>query len=308
MDPTSLRLGPILVASDFSEAADEAICQAHHWAMNADRELSALHVVAGGVPEHPLFPQLHQRDVTEFVTLEKNLAERLAERVQRCTGRDLDASRVHVDFGDPYAAIVRSAEQTGASLLVVGGSGATGLKRVFLGSVAEKVVRHAHCSVLVARPVSDGSAVLAATDLSDPALPAVQIAASAAKARELPLVVMHNIDVWPSIIPGMTLLGPVPIAPDQEMVAEQKAALLRIMQTQLERLHVTAKLEVTAEANAAAAIVRMADDQHAELVVLASRGRTGLARLALGSVAEEVLRYAHCSVLVVRVERDGLAR
>ncbi len=308
MDPTSLSSGPILVASDFSKAADEAICQAHHWAARAGRELSALHVVAGGVPEHPLFPQLNQRDVTDIVTLEQDLAERLAETVQRCTGCELDSSRVHVDFGDAYAAIVRKAEQIGASLLVIGGSGATGLKRVLLGSVAEKVVRHAHCSVLVARPVSDGFAVLAATDLSDPALPAVQSAAHEATTRELPLVVMHNIDVWPSIIPGMNLLGPVPIAPDEEMVAEQKAALLRIMQSQLERLHVTAKLEVTVEGNAAAAIVRMADDQHAELLVLASRGRTGLARLALGSVAEEVLRYAHCSVLVVRVERDGLAR
>ena len=166
--------------------------------------------------------------------------------------------------------------------------------------MAEKVVRHTHCSVLVARPVSDGQVVLAGTDLSDPALPAVQIAASEAKARGLPLVVLHDIVAWPLIVPGMDFLGQVPFASDLTMIAEQKAATLRIMQTQLELLNVTAKLEVTTEGNPAAAIVRMADDQRAELVVLASHGRTGLARLALGSVAEEVLRYAHCSVLVVR--------
>lgn len=301
MNSNPLGPGPILVASDFSEAADEAICQAHSLATRAGRDFSALHVVAGGVFAHPLFPQLHQQDVTDVVTLERDLAERLSERIQRRTGRALDASRVHVDFGEPYVAIVRKAEQIGASLLVVGGSGATGLKRVFLGSVAEKVVRHAHCSVLVARLVSGDSIVLAATDLSDPALPAVRIAASEAKTRGLPLVVLHDIDAWPSIVPSMTLLGAVPFAPDPKMIAEQKAALLGVMQTQLERLNVTAKLEVTAEGNPAAAIVRTADDQRAELLVLASHGRTGLARLALGSVAEQALRYAHCSVLVVRV-------
>ena len=304
MVPTSLRPGPVLVASDFSEAADVAIRQACKWAISANRELSALHVIAGGVPVHPLFPQLHQRDVTEVVTFERSLAERLSERIKGCTGLDIDASRVHVDFGDPYAAIVRKAEQTGASLLVVGESGTTGLKRIFLGSVAEKVVKNAHCSVLVARPVSDGLVVLAATDLSDPALSALQTAASEAKTRGLPLEVMHNIDLWPSLVSGLALLGPVPIAPDEEMVAEQKAGMLRIMQTQLERLEVTAKLEVTTEGDSAAAIVRMADSRHAELLVLGSRGRTGLARLALGSVAEQVVRYAHCSVLVVRTTNN----
>ncbi len=184
--------------------------------------------------------------------------------------------------------------------MVIGGSGATGLKRVFLGSVAKRVVRNAHCSVLVARPTDEGKVVLAATDLSDPSLPAVMAAGRQAKTRGLPLVVMYDIDRWPLLASGMALLGPIPVAPSEELLADQEAALTRIVQTQLDRLEVVAKLEVTTEGNPAAAIVRMADNQHAELLVLASRGRTGLERLALGSVADEVLRYAHCSVLVVR--------
>jgi nucleotide-binding universal stress UspA family protein len=207
-----------------------------------------------------------------------------------------------VDYGNPYVAIVRKAEEMGASLLVIGGSGATGLKRVFLGSVAEKVVRNAHCSVLVARHAVEGSVVLAATDLSDPALFAVQSAAIEAKTRGIPLVLMHDIDRWPSLMSGLALLGPVPIAPDEETMAKQRAAMLGILQSQLERLGVAAEIEVTTEGKPAAAIVRMADNLHAELLVLASRGHSGLARLALGSVAEQAVRYAHCSVLVVRTQ------
>lgn len=302
MDSNSLSPGPILVATDFSEAADEAIRQAHLWATRCDHKLSALHVMAGAVPMHALFPQLNQQDANEVVALERDLAERLSERIRHCTGHNLDASRVHVDFGNPYAAIVKKAEQLGASLLVIGGSGTTGLRRMFLGSVAEKVVRNAHCSVLVARHVLEGSVVLAATDLSDLALPAVQSAASEAKARGLPLVVMHDIDRWPSLVSGLALLGPVPIAPDAGTVAKQQAAMLRILQSQLERLDVPAQIEVTTEGNPAAAIVHVADNLHAELLVLASRGHSGLARLTLGSVAEQALRYAHCSVLVVRAQ------
>lgn len=49
-----------------------------------------------------------------------------------------------------------------------------------------------------------------------------------------------------------------------------------------------------------AAIVDLADEIDAELIVIPSHGRTGLARLALGSVAEKILRLAHCPVLVLR--------
>ncbi len=296
---TPANSGPILVATDLSDSADEAIRQADQIARSNGRELRALYVIPGGIQTHPLFPQLNQQDATEFVAIERAFGEQVSDRVRNCIGRD--SVRVHVDFGDPYAVIVRKAEELGASLLVIGESGATGLKRVFLGSVAEKVVRTAHCSVLIARRSSDGGGVvLAATDLSDPALPAVKSAAVEAAARGLPLLVMHNVDLWPSLVPGMALIGPIPQEPDEQTVAEQKRVLKDILQTQLERLAVSAEIQVTAEHDTAAAVVKLADERCAALLVVGSRGRTALKRLALGSVAEQSVRYAHCSVLVVR--------
>ena len=52
--------------------------------------------------------------------------------------------------------------------------------------------------------------------------------------------------------------------------------------------------------NAAWAIAQYADNVNADLIVLPSHGRTGLARIAIGSVAERVVRFAHCPVLVMR--------
>ncbi len=63
------------------------------------------------------------------------------------------------------------------------------------------------------------------------------------------------------------------------------------------------QFDAVADSNAAAAISRLADELHAEMVVIGSHGRTGLARTLLGSVAEHVVRRAPCTVLVVREHR-----
>jgi nucleotide-binding universal stress UspA family protein len=59
------------------------------------------------------------------------------------------------------------------------------------------------------------------------------------------------------------------------------------------------------EGSAASAIVACAEELGAGLVVVGTHGRTGLARLTLGSVAERVIRGAGCSVLAVRLARRG---
>jgi nucleotide-binding universal stress UspA family protein len=290
----------VLVASDFSRFADEAIRQADTWARRQRAELAVMHVAPPSLPMHPLFPERQQRDLTDLVTMEKRLAQELSDRVQQLTARSPDDFGVDVDFGEAYAAIVRRAEDIAATLVVIANRGATDLERVRLGSVAEKVVRYAHCSVLVVRPLSGGAVVLAATDLSDPALPAVQAAARESTDRGGQLVVFHDVDLWSTLGSGLGVLGPVPLGPSEQTVEQVRQAVLRILAGQLDRFGVDGEVRVAAEGNPAAAIVRAADELNADLVVVATRGRTGLARLALGSIAEAVVRRAHCSVLAVR--------
>jgi nucleotide-binding universal stress UspA family protein len=142
--------------------------------------------------------------------------------------------------------------------------------------------------------------VLAATDLSDPALIAVRLAALEAILRGLPLAVMYNLDLWPSVVPSLGLLGPIQQQPDAETLVAEKQSAREVLRTQLERIGVKAKLEVTADNDTTAAIVKTADILHASLVVIGSRGGAGIVRMALGTVAEQVVRYAHCSVMVAR--------
>ena len=101
--PDSERRRRILVASDFSRSADEAIRQADAWARRQQAKLSALHVVREALPVHPLFPQRQQRDVTDLVTLERGLAQELSDRIRRLSESSRDEVDVAVDFGDPGA-------------------------------------------------------------------------------------------------------------------------------------------------------------------------------------------------------------
>jgi len=140
----------ILCPVDFSEPSRQAMHVAAQLARERGAELMLLHVYqAPGVS----FPEATfmagdeiLRQLLEMVL--KSLAEwkSQAERI--------GASHVstHTAMGTPYAEILRFAEKQEVDLLVMGTHGRTALMRVLIGSVAEKVVRHAPCPVLTVRP------------------------------------------------------------------------------------------------------------------------------------------------------------
>lgn len=120
-------------------------------------ELHLVHVA----PLESAYAALGMLTVTDLV--DPNLRDRLRESAGRDAYEVLDeqASRIgeaggtvtkaHAEVGRPDVEIVRLAEELDAGLIVLGSSGSGPLKRANVGSVAESVVRHAHCPVLVAR-------------------------------------------------------------------------------------------------------------------------------------------------------------
>jgi nucleotide-binding universal stress UspA family protein len=262
--------------------------------------LVVLHVVLNPTPIHPVFPQLSQRDVNEEIRVGRIIAEQLSQQVLQLSGPDLETD-VEVDFGVPDTVIVRKAEELQAQLLVVASRGTTGLARLLLGSVAERVVRHAHCPVLVARPATGSGRILAATDLSDPSLPAVKQAAAEARAHQLRLSLLHVIALPWQMLSGLSPLGPVPAVPDDETLEGVRVAALSTLRELLVRFEVEGEVKAVVGHQAAAAILTEAEALNAELIVVGTRGQTALSRMTLGSVAERVVSHAHCSVLVVRL-------
>lgn len=290
----------VLVATDLSEGADEAIRQGHVFAQEGGGRLVVCHVVHEVMRYSPLFPQRVQAETEALIAIERQAANAVEQRVTEVTGRAPDAFEVNITTGAADAELLRVAEEVGATLIVTGSRGLTGIRRLLLGNVAERVVRYAHCPVLVARQHEPTNRVLAPTDLSEHATPGVNLAGQIALLRGSQFVVMHSLDIVPRPAFGFTVpFGGLPVIPPPEVVAQARTGAEEVLAGMLDRLGVKGERRVI-DGDAATTIIQTADQMGADLVVVSTHGRTGLARMALGSVAEKVVRGAHCSVLVVR--------
>jgi nucleotide-binding universal stress UspA family protein len=83
--------------------------------------------------------------------------DHLASFVKSAESRTRSDVTGHFSIGDPQTEILRICDQVGADLLVVGTHDYHGLERLILGSIAETLVRKAHCSVMVVRPGKSGA-------------------------------------------------------------------------------------------------------------------------------------------------------
>jgi nucleotide-binding universal stress UspA family protein len=111
--------------------------------------------------------------------------------------------------------------------------------------------------------------------------------------------VIHCLGYPPELMGfGYAPLVPAPPAMPQSRVAQEHAAKERL-EAELREVGVQARAIVD-EGEAAAGIVRLAESPPAQLVVVGASGKTGLARVLLGSTAMAVVHRAHCSVLVAR--------
>jgi universal stress protein A len=143
-----------------------------------------------------------------------------------------------------------------------------------------------------------GDLVVVSTDFSDCGDLAIPHAFRVAKDRGARVGMVHVLDAHPIPNPLYAHYYPIP-TPDQIRQAEEKAreALLARVPAE-DRGSGRTEILVTHGAPAAE-ILRIAAERSASLIVIATHGRRGLARLALGSVAERVVREATCPVLVV---------
>jgi nucleotide-binding universal stress UspA family protein len=289
----------ILAATDLSDAAAEVIRQADAHALAVGGALAACHVLPS-MRVHMLFPQDYVREALDESTLDERVRATVGASVTSITGRPPTSLEVFVQHGSDYAEIVRCAEAWRATLIAVGGDGRPGASGGFLGGASSRVVRYAHCSVLVARPPARRGLVVAATDLSAESLPAVEAAVAEARQRGAHLVVLHVVDQGVPLASAALSVGMTPVLFSPELLHDLREAVRAKIETVLAKLHAHADLTIV-EGHAAPTILQYVEAHRPELVVVGTRGRSGLTRILLGSVAEHVVRAAQSSVLVVRL-------
>ena len=296
----------ILLATDGSHSAGlavELVAQLPWPTGSAFRIVSVVprgaNVAMNWSPERPEVPELER--YLDPVVRSHAVALADAERELDAAHRSARVERFLLR-GRAASLIVQEARDFAADLVVVGHRGRGTIETMLLGSVSAEVVDHAPCAVLVARSAEHGSIVFA-----DDGSPSAGVAATVLEHLPLPpstpvtvLTVSENgFPYETAVAPGLyneafTMYEESKEEADRQARAVAAAAVARFDQAGLRANAVERSGDPAHE------IVAYAKEHQTGLLVLGTRGHTGLRRLILGSVARNVLLHAPCSVLVVR--------
>lgn len=141
----------VVVAYDFSPCAQEAVLRAVDLACRAPQHV--LHIVTAIDPHAGVAFSPHTGDV-DYAYAEKIQGLVSSRVADAFAGRDSATEvefYVHARIGKVADEVLHAAQELGADLIMVGSHGKTGVERVVLGSVSERIVREARCAVMVAR-------------------------------------------------------------------------------------------------------------------------------------------------------------
>jgi len=144
--------------------------------------------------------------------------------------------------------------------------------------------------------------ILVATDFSRDGDRAVAVAGELATSLRAKLTILHVVQ-----LPSYAFLGGGVYVPSPELSADIMSEARGWLAAAKERISGIEVVTLCCEGDPAAVILRWANENEPDLIVLGSHGRHGLRRLLLGSVAAEVLRGARCPVTTVRSDEEARA-
>lgn len=302
-----MHLRHILVPTDFSTPADAALNHAVSLADRFDATLHLLHVVndpgAGWYGLGEAEVQIDRLKSKAQAQARKRL-EGMARETDGAEVRTAVAKRLNFDVVD---AIQEYIDGHTVDLVVMGTHGRTGVGQFVLGNVANQLIRRSACPVMTVRqheeeaedvPSLEYENLLAPIDFSEHSRGALkitkQIAGRYGATQHLLFVAEKR--VLPTFsdtgIPGV---GVVEMDPD--IVANAEAALEEL-DGQVDGPEVTSTYHVD-EGDVTESIIDFAEAKDVGLIVMATRGLTGIDRFVLGSNTERVVRAAPCPVLTV---------
>jgi nucleotide-binding universal stress UspA family protein len=205
---------------------------------------------------------------------------------------------------DVAGSILSYADTTRADLLTLGTHGRSGFQRLVLGSVAEKVLRRARCAVLTVPPHSAEAVpqapvsirrILCPVDFSPSSTRALEYAASLANETGARLTVLHVVDLPAdaSEPPSSTLA-----AYHVTCFEQARARLKQAIRTSVPST--AAASDVVVAGRSHREILKLAGDEHIDLVVMGVQGRGAVDLFFFGSTTNHVVREATCPVLTLR--------
>jgi nucleotide-binding universal stress UspA family protein len=295
----------ILVPVDFSEMSIQAINTATRLARRFGASTHLAHVrqfayASGFLPAPPMDPFPVMPDEQDA---EKNAAEKLHVLAREC---DVPLATCHILSGGPaFDEICRVAQNIPADLIVMPTHGRTGLKHVFLGSTAERIVQHSPCPVFVVRekkrrsktrPLHSINTILVPVDFSDCSREGLRYAIGFANEFGARIILLHATYLGYIYSSEGTAIYDIP--------ALQKAARKNAQRHMRQLVRAVnfegVKFETAfTDGSPVSDICSFAKEHDVDLIITSTHGLTGLKHALIGSVAEQVVRRASCSVLAV---------
>ncbi|KKK66103.1 hypothetical protein LCGC14_2967460 [marine sediment metagenome] len=296
----------ILVATDFSECSRVAldICISASKCMKT--KLYILHTIEK-------FPHdyRHLLSSTTHSNMKQKLEEEAVNKIKAILPEELLGSEDIVPiirFGKPFLEVIQVAKEKDVDIIAIGTHGRAGVDRIILGSVAERVVRKAHCPVMVvrSRKYIGFKRIIVPIDFSDCSRIALEYAAATARAHRSKLTILHVYEesfIEPYVRAANTEEEAQEIIRGIEQVNEGKYDEF-LKKIDLGGVEYDKLLRKGIPSNE---IVETAREQQAQLIVVGTHGRSGIKHMLIGSDAEEVVRNAPCDIVVVKPEKSSFS-
>lgn len=287
----------ILVGIDFTPSCRNALREAVRRASLDHAALTAIHVM-----DEFLAHELRKALVMD----EAGIRAEWQTRLQKFIGEsDVGTAQVkaEVRIGHPFAELVDACKSHEADLLIMGAKGSKGgTNRI--GTIAAKCVRKAPVDVMVVREDAQGpfKHVVACVDFSENSAKAVQSALHIAAHDKADVDCLY---VYQSALALSLDYGgyapPLPAGPDEDAMRLWQSDLDKFVEPLIRsKGDVKVRTLVKERVNIRETILDHVAETKADIVVLGTRGKTGLRELLIGTTAEKIVQHAPCSILAVK--------
>ena len=276
----------ILVPTDFSEEADNALAAACSLAEKSESEILLLHVI-----DDPHLNLIKVTGETHGDPMEKVFVMKLIEKTKEKLGAIISDDKYKnislsykLEVGNPYTAISEAIVTNDSSLVVMGTKGATGLRELLVGSVADKVVRYSKCPVITVKKCRDLSKVkniVFATDLKDDQASIIE---DLKKLQEFYGAKLHIVKAYDSIWLKNE---------EVEQRINEFAAKVGLKDY---------TVTVVEESDEAYAILKYAREVEADMIAMGTHNRSGLLHLLVGQISKDVVNHAHRPIWTKTIE------
>jgi nucleotide-binding universal stress UspA family protein len=281
-------INKILWSTDFSDEAQEALLYADAFAKAFDAKIVALHVV----PD--ISPALYDAALVVKGELEKRVAY-----VKEETKKKFDSLRKAKDLefkalikeGNAAKKIIETAEEENADLIVLGRRGLSAIEKLFIGSVANQVLRTSPVPLLLTKKKTGRprfKKILVPTDFSEQEEMERDFAWKLAKGFDSSLTLLHVLELHDYEFTPRALDDMFDVVEKRFKQREKK-----------EKEDIPVSEDVYRAINAAVGIVDYADTHKFDMIVISTCVQSKIERFFLGSTTEKVISYTHVPVFAI---------